>query len=98
MKVVAVSACPSGLMHTYMAAESLERAAIKRGINVKIETHGAIGVEHTLTTEDIMTCDAVILMTDVSIDENRFIGKPVTKVSTAYAIRHIDALLDSLGG
>ncbi len=96
MKVVAVSACPSGLMHTYMAAESLEKAAIRKHINLKVETHGAIGVENQLTVADIETCDYVILMADVAIDETRFKGKPLISVSTAYAIHHAEALLEKM--
>ena len=98
MKIVAVSACPLGLMHTYMAAERLEEAAKKRDIEVKVETHGAIGIEHRLTIEDIASSDYVILMTDISINEKRFGGKDIISVSTAYAISHIEEILDRIGG
>ncbi len=98
MKIVAVSACPLGLMHTYMAAERLEKAAKKRGIDIKVETHGAIGIENKLTDEDIASSDYVVLMTDVSIDEKRFASKKIISVSTAYAIGHIEELLDRIGG
>lgn len=98
MKIVAVSACPSGLMHTYMAAESLKKAAIARGYDIKIETHGAIGVENTLTKSDIEASHMVILMTDIAINEARFEGKPRINVSTAYAVRHADEILDQIGG
>ncbi len=97
MKIIAVSACPSGLMHTYMAAESLQQAALKRGIDIKIETHGAIGVENVLTKQDIDESDYVILMVDITFDESRFQGKPMITVSTAYAVRHADELLSQIG-
>ena len=97
MKIVAVSACPSGLMHTYMAAESLKKAALNRGYDIKIETRGAIGVENALTAEDIESSDAVILMADISLDLSRFSHKKVISVSTAYGVRHANKLLDQLG-
>lgn len=97
MKVVAVSACPSGLMHTYLAAESLIKHAKQRGIDIKVETHGAIGVENRLTEEDIHSSDIIILMTDIAMDTTRFDHKKIMTVSTAYAIRHTDTLLDQIG-
>ena len=97
MKIVAVSACPAGLMHTYMAAESALKEAKKRNIDIKIETHGAIGVENKLTSDDISSSDVVLLMTDVFIDKNRFDGKNVVSVSTAEAIRNIETLFDQIG-
>lgn len=98
MKIVAVSACPSGLMHTYMAAESLKKAALKRGYDIKIETHGAIGIENELTESEIAESDVVILMTDVHLDESRFLNKKMISVSTAYGVRHANELLDQIGG
>ncbi len=96
MKIVAVSACPSGLMHTYMAAESLQKEAKKRGINIKVETHGAIGVENKLTETEIRESDVVIVMADITIDQTRFVGKKIISVSTAYGVRHADLLLNQL--
>ena len=98
MKIVAVSACPSGLMHTYMAAESLKKAAMKRGYDIKVETHGAIGKEDILKKEDIEQSDVVIIMADIHVDTSRFLGKKIISVSTAYGIRHTFELLDKIGG
>ena len=97
MKLVAVSACPAGLMHTYMAAERALKEAKKRNIDIKVETRGAIGVENKLTNEDISSCDVVLLMTDISLDKTRFDGKPIVSVSTAEAIRNIEDLFDQIG-
>lgn len=97
MKVVAVSACPSGLMHTYMAQESLQKAAKKRGLDIKVETHGAIGIENKLTAEDIKESDVVVFMVDVAMDESRFKGKTIYHFTTSFAVRHAEDILDRIG-
>ena len=76
MKVVGVTACPTGVAHTYMSAEALVLAGEKYGIDVKIETQGTAGIENNLTEEDIKEAACVILSTDVAIQgEERFHGK-----------------------
>jgi fructose-specific phosphotransferase system IIB component len=69
MNIVAVTACPTGIAHTYMAADRLEKAAKKLGHSIKVETHGAIGVENKLTKSEIAAASVAILATDIIIDE-----------------------------
>ena len=75
MKLVAVTACPTGIAHTYMAAESLERRARDLGHDIKVETQGSIGAENALTEEDIAAADGVIIAADAEVDRGRFRGK-----------------------
>ena len=92
-KIIGVSACPAGIAHTYMAAESIEIAAKKLGYEVKIETNGASGVENPLTDEDIQEAAAVIIAADTSVEIERFRGKPLIEVSVGEAIRNADEIL-----
>lgn len=92
-KIIGVSACPAGIAHTYMGAESIEMAAKKLGYEVKIETNGASGVENQLTEEDIQEATAVIIAADTSVEMERFRGKPLIEVSVGEAIRNADAIL-----
>lgn len=82
-RVLAVTACPTGIAHTYMAAEALVKAGEKMGITVKVETNGSGGAKNVLTAEEIANCDGIIIAADKSIETARFDGKPVysTKVS-----------------
>ncbi|QIB27623.1 PTS fructose-like transporter subunit IIB [Caloranaerobacter azorensis] len=94
MKVIAVTACPSGVAHTYMAAEALEKAAKQEGIEIKVETQGSIGIENELTQEDIMSADVVILTKDMGIkNEERFKGKTIVRVGVSDAIKKAPALM-----
>jgi fructose-specific phosphotransferase system IIB component len=96
-KIVAVTACPTGIAHTYMAAETLEISAKKENLLIKVETQGAMGVENELTKIDIELADVVILAIDVAVDESRFLGKKIYKTSTTQAIRNAKkVLLDAL--
>lgn len=72
MKLVAITNCPTGIAHTYMAAEALEKAAGELGVSIKVETQGSIGVENELTPEDIREAHAVIIASGVSTDMSRF--------------------------
>ena len=84
MKVVGVTACPSGVAHTYMAAEALVLAGEKAGMEVKVETQGSAGIENELTAEDIKDAACVILSNDVAIrNEERFKGKKVVRMGTS---------------
>ena len=87
MKVVAITACTTGIAHTYMAAESLEEKAKELGIDIKVETQGTSGPENVLTMDEINHADAIILAVDKSIDESRFGGKEVLRVKAAEAIK-----------
>lgn len=87
-KIVAITACPTGIAHTYMAAEMLEMTAKKLNVLIKVETHGAIGTENELLVDDIDASDAVIIAADVFVNEDRFKHKKVYKTSTSEAIRN----------
>lgn len=83
-RILAVTACPTGIAHTYMAAEALEKAGQEMGMPLKAETNGSGGAKNVLTSEEIANCDAIIIAADKSVEMARFDGKPVliTKVST----------------
>ena len=90
-KIVGVTACAAGIAHTYMAAESLEKAANKNGYKIKVETQGSIGAKNVLTENDIKEADVVIIAADINIDLARFAGKKVL------IVKSIDAIKDSIG-
>ncbi|WP_093361748.1 PTS fructose-like transporter subunit IIB [Tropicimonas isoalkanivorans] len=94
-KIVAVTACPTGIAHTHMAAEALKETAALKGHSIRIERQSAQGVEHALTPEEISAADLVLLATDIQIDRSRFAGKPVYEASTSQALRNTDAVLDA---
>ena len=94
IKILAVTACPVGVAHTYMAAEALKKAAKKRGCEIKVETNGAIGIENELTKEEIKEADAIIVASDKNINIDRFIGKPVLEVSVGVGLRKADQLVE----
>ncbi len=87
-KVLAVTACPTGIAHTYMAAEALEKAGEKLGISIKVETNGSGGAKNILTDEEIANCDGIIVAADKAVEMARFDGKRViiTKVSDGIKI------------
>lgn len=89
MNIVAVAACPTGIAHTYMAAEALEKAAKKLGHKIKVETQGAIGIENKITSKDVDKADLIILAIDIKIKEpKRFtVGKPVYNVDPQKVIK-----------
>lgn len=92
--LIAVTACPTGVAHTYMAAEALLTAAQKKGWSIKVETQGASGVENELNSSDIENADMVILTNDVSIkNENRFSHKKIVRVGSNTAVRHADKIM-----
>ena len=97
MKFLAVTACPSGVAHTYMAAEALERAAKAKGIEIKVETQGSIGIENRITMDDVKGADAVILTKDIGIKETeRFAGIPVIKVLISDAVKKSDQIIEKV--
>ncbi|PWC31786.1 PTS fructose-like transporter subunit IIB [Azospirillum sp. TSO22-1] len=93
-RLVAVTACPTGIAHTVMAAEALRRTAALKGHAIEIETQGAEGVGTRLGDAAIESADAVILAADIAVDESRFAGKPILRTSTARAIRETGHVLD----
>ncbi|MEY8576702.1 fructose-specific PTS transporter subunit EIIC [Corynebacteriaceae bacterium 6-324] len=85
--ILAITACPTGIAHTYMAAENLEAAAAELGYDIKIETHGSIGVEGHFTPEDIKKADAIVIGADTVINKDRFIGKRLVATGVDEAIK-----------
>ncbi|MDI6844689.1 MAG: PTS fructose-like transporter subunit IIB [Candidatus Saccharicenans sp.] len=97
MKLVAVTACPTGIAHTYMAAEQLERAAKKMGYSIKVETQGAMGIENELEQEEINRADAVIFAVGITVQKpERFEGKKIFEFSVQEAIKNADGILQKI--
>ncbi|GAA4313350.1 hypothetical protein GCM10023086_34180 [Streptomyces venetus] len=94
LKLLAVTACPTGIAHTYMAAEKLAQAAESRGIDMKVETQGSIGAENVLDDNDVNHADGVIVAADKDVDLSRFVGKRVLTVGVAEGIRHPEQLIE----
>ena len=94
IQILAVTACPTGIAHTFMAAESLEQHARKRGISIKVETNGSEGAKNVLTPEEIAKADAIIVAADKNVAMARFNGKPVVISKVADGINKADDLLD----
>ncbi|MFC0052941.1 fructose-specific PTS transporter subunit EIIC [Streptomyces actinomycinicus] len=94
LRLLAVTACPTGIAHTYMAAEKLAQAAASRGIEMKVETQGSIGAENILDDNDVRHADGVIVAADKDVDLSRFVGKRVLTVGVAEGIRHPEELLE----
>jgi len=94
MKMVAVTACPTGIAHTYMAAESLEKAARELGVEIKVETEGSVGAENALTPEDIASADVVIIAAATQVPKDRFAGKPILEVPIQDAIKNGKAVIE----
>lgn len=95
-KVLAVTACPTGIAHTYMAAEALEKEGKKLGIPVKAETNGSGGVKNILTDEEIASCDGIIVAADKNVETARFDGKPVLFVKVADGIHKPAELIQKI--
>lgn len=85
--VLAVTACPTGVAHTYMSAEALEAEAKKRGWNIKVETRGSVGVGNEITPEEIAQADLVIVAADIEVNVDKFTGKPMYRTSTSAALK-----------
>ncbi len=94
INLLAVTACPNGIAHTYMAQEALEKAAKARGLNIKVETNGSDGIKNRLTAEEIEKADAIIIAADKKVETARFNGKKVIQRSVSDGIRKADDLVD----
>ena len=94
--ILAVTACPTGIAHTYMAAENLEKAGKEMGINIKVETNGSGGVKNALTADDIKNCDGVIIAADKSVETARFDGIPVLSTKVADGIHKPKELIEKV--
>ncbi|MGE6366293.1 fructose-specific PTS transporter subunit EIIC [Bacillus paramycoides] len=96
MKLLAITSCPNGIAHTYMAAENLQKAADKLGIQMKIETQGGIGVENELTEKDIREADGIIIAADRAVNKDRFVGKKLLVVGVQDGIRRPEELIQKV--
>ena len=92
--LVAVTACTTGIAHTYMAQEALQKVAAEMGVGIKVETNGASGVGNKLTAEDIKNAKAVIIAADKAVEMNRFDGKPLINRPVADGIRKTEELIN----
>lgn len=95
-RILAVTACPTGIAHTYMAAEALEKAGEKLGYPVKAETNGSGGAKNVLTKKEIEECDGIIIAADKNVEMARFNGKPVIKTSVSNGINKPEELINRI--
>ncbi|WP_371069382.1 fructose-specific PTS transporter subunit EIIC [Sediminibacillus sp. JSM 1682029] len=93
-RILAVTGCPTGIAHTYMAADKLKETATEMGISIKVETNGSGGVKNRLTKEEIEAADAIIVAADTKIETERFRGKPLIQVPVGKAIHQPQELLN----
>lgn len=93
-RIVAVTACPTGVAHTFMAAEAIESEAKKRGWWVKVETRGSVGAGNAITPEEVAAADLVIVAADIEVDLDKFAGKPMYRTSTGLALKKTAQELD----
>ncbi len=95
-RVLAVTACPTGIAHTYMAAEALEKAGKKLGISIKVETNGSGGAKNILTQEEIDACDGIIVAADKTVAMARFNGKKVIRTKVSDGIKIPEELINRI--
>jgi PTS system fructose-specific IIC component len=92
-RLVGITACPTGIAHTFMAANALEKAAKAMGHTIKIETQGSVGAKNQLTAEDVAAADAVVIAADTGVDLSRFAGKPIYSTGTKAALHDGQAVI-----
>ena len=94
--IIAATGCPTGIAHTFMAKEALEKAAAERGLIIKVETHGQVGIENELTRGEIASARAVVVAADKDVQAERFAGKPMVSVgvSKALSVEEAGKLID----
>jgi len=92
--IVAATGCPTGIAHTFMAKKALEDAAAEKGLTIKVETHGQVGIENELTPAQIKAAKAVVVAADKDVNAERFAGKPMVSVGVSQAIKDAGALID----
>ena len=95
-RILCVTACPTGIAHTYMAAENLQKAGAAMGIPTKVETNGSGGVKNALTAEEIAKCDGIIIAADKNVEMARFDGKPVVITRVADGIHKPEELINKI--
>jgi fructose PTS system EIIBC or EIIC component len=94
-RIVAITACPTGIAHTFMAAKALATAAASGGHSIKVETQGSVGAKNQLTEEEIDRADVVIIAADTHVDLARFAGKPLYQTSVGAAVKQAPTVLDA---
>ncbi|WP_319198681.1 fructose-specific PTS transporter subunit EIIC [Streptomyces sp. DK15] len=94
LKLLAVTACPTGIAHTYMAAERLQQAAAELGVDIKVETQGSIGAENVLSDNDVREADGIIIAADKEVDRERFAGKRVLSTGVADGVHRPKELIE----
>lgn len=94
--IIAATGCPTGIAHTFMAKEAIEKAAAERGLTIKVETHGQVGIENELTRSEIASARAVVVAADKDVQAERFAGKPMVSVgvSKALSVEEAGKLID----
>lgn len=95
-RIVAVTACPTGIAHTYMAAEALEQKAKELGVSIKVETNGSGGAKNVLTPQEIQEADGVIVAADKNVEMVRFDGKPVIMTNVSKGINEPEVLIQAV--
>lgn len=102
MKILAITACTTGIAHTYIAKEKLEHAAKELGDSIKVETQGSIGVENAFTPEEIREADVIVISADIRVSKERFAGKPVVDIPISTVMKSPKGVLarihEKLGG
>jgi PTS system, fructose-specific, IIB component/PTS system, fructose subfamily, IIC component len=93
-KIVAVTACPTGVAHTFMAAEALQQAAKRLGYDLQVETQGSVGARNPLSAEAIRDADVVLLAADIEVPTERFAGKKIYRCGTGIALKQAEATLN----
>lgn len=97
LRFVAITACPTGVAHTFMAADALKLGAERLGYQINVETQGSVGAKNILTEEQIANADYVILATDIEVNADRFVGKKIYRTSTGVALKQTDkAFVDAI--
>lgn len=96
MKILAVTGCPTGIAHTFMAEEALKRAAKKLGVDMKVETHGQAGIKNNITDEDLMDVKGIIIAADKNVNPERFNGYQVIEVSVSQGIKEAQTLIQAI--
>jgi fructose-specific phosphotransferase system IIB component len=94
MKIVAVTSCPTGIAHTYMAAAQLEKAAKKLGHSIKVETQGSMGIENEITADDIKSAQVAIFAAEIPVrNRDRFDGMRIVEISVQDAIKSAESII-----
>lgn len=93
-KLVAVTACPTGVAHTFMAAEALQQAAQQMGVELRVETQGSVGARNPLGAEEIAAADVVLLAADIEVNPERFAGKRIFRCGTGVALKQPQATIE----